>query len=164
MAELVQDNRILPVLTRLMGCVESEITAAGIDTCFAGIVSGAMADSTAVTDEAMVWVRMGEVTPVVAEGRPNVMSCGVELQVTVEVGFLTCYPVDPDGDALGVDENLEITMTVNAALMALHRAINCCEWLAAPNGRKAIYDVTSWTPAGPLGRVVGGAWSVQIVV
>jgi hypothetical protein len=27
-----------------------------------------------------------------------------------------------------------------------------------------MYDVTGWTPAGPQGLVVGGAWSLRIVV
>lgn len=161
---LVQDNRVLPVLTRLMGCIEQKIAEAGIETCFSGIVSGSMADATAVDDKPMVWLRMGEVTPVVAEGRPSVMSCGIEMEVNVEVGFFTCYPVDPEGAPLSVEENLCITMIVNAAMMALHRAINCCDWLAAPGRNKVVYDVTGWTPAGPQGGIVGGAWAVQIRV
>jgi hypothetical protein len=78
---LVQDTRILPVLTRLMGCVEEALTEAKIPTCFSGIVPGAMADSTPVGPEtdSMVWLRQGEVTPIVIEGAPNVMSCGIQL-------------------------------------------------------------------------------------
>lgn len=164
---LIPDTRILPVLTRLTGCVETEVTAAGFNPCFLGLVSGVMTDSTHVSDTSgpMFWVRMGEITPVVREGQPNVMSCNVGMEVEVEVGFLTCYPVEADGSPLSVEQNLAVTAEVHAAMMALHRAINCgCAWVTAPNGRKVVYDVTSWVPAGPLGGVVGGAWSMRISV
>jgi hypothetical protein len=164
--ELVHDTRVLPVLTRLMGCVEQAMTEAGIPTCFSGIVSGTMADSTPVGPETdpMVWLRQGEVTPIVVEGAPNVMSCGIQLEVNVEIGFLTCYPVSADGDPLDVDENLAIASLVSAAMVALFKAIACCDWLKATNGVKAAYDVTGWAPAGPIGGVVGGAWTLQVIV
>ena len=165
---LTPDNKIQPILTRLTGCVETATTAAGFEPCFLGLVSGLMADGTHVSDESgpMFWVRMGEVTPVISEGRPNIMTCGVELEVNVEVGFLTCYPVEADGAALTVEQNLAIVNEVNAAMMALHRAINCgCAWTKDPvTQRKTPYDVVSWTPAGPIGGVIGGAWSMTMVV
>lgn len=164
---LVQDTRILPVLTRLMGCLETEMAAAKIPLCFSGIVSGQLADSTPVGPEtdSMVWLRQGEISPVLREGQPTVTSCGVGLQVDVEIGFLTCYPVEPDGDPLDVDQNLEITTLVNAAMMALFKAIACCNWPENPTSHvKATMNVTGWNPAGPIGGVIGGTWALQVTV
>ena len=162
------DTRIQPILTRLTGCVETELKAAGFpDMCFLGLVSGIMADGTHVTGESgpMAWVRQGEITPVVTEGQPNVMSCATEMEVDVEVGYLTCYPVEADGSPLTVEQNLQIFTEVNAAMMALHRAINCgCAWVKDPGGRRHVYDVISWAPAGPIGGAIGGAWSMKVVV
>lgn len=164
---LVLDTRVLPVLTRLTGCLITALDEAGIQTCFAGIVPGSLADSTPVGPEtdSMLWVRQGQITPIVAEDRPNIMSCGIELQVDIEIGFLTCYPVEEGADPLDVMQSLELANFVSAAMMALFKGLACCNWQEDPvTHRKITYDVTAWTPTGPMGGVVGGIWVAQVIV
>lgn len=165
---LKPDTRVMPVLTRLMGCVETHVEAAGFKPCFLGIVAGAMPDSTPVGPDTgpMFWLRPGDIVPVLPEGQASgLMTCATELRVDVQVGFFTCYPIDPDGDPLSVEQNLEIADEVSSAMWALHQAINCCTWTKNPSTRqKVAYDVTTWVPAGPMGGVVGGAWTLQVIV
>jgi hypothetical protein len=162
-ANMAPDGLILPIVTELAGCVEAALEQRGFtDPCFYGIVAGQSVDSTHIGEEGgwMAWVREGEIA-VAAE---TAQKCGVSLTVDIEVGFLTCYPVEADGSALSVDQNLGIVQIVDAARMALLSGIQCCEWqkYPAPAAREVDHSLTRWAPVGPLGQIIGGAWYLTI--
>lgn len=163
--DISPDVTILPPLLRLVGCIESTFEERGLkDLCFLGVVAGTVVDSTYIGEDGgmMAWVRAGEATV-----QPTEMpqKCGVPLSIEVEVGFLTCYPVNEDGEPMTLEQNLQVVSIVQAAMVALRRAILCCSWKRnSDTGKEVDVDLTRWAPAGPIGGVVGGAWYLTMDV
>lgn len=161
-----QDLTILPVLTRLAGCIETTYTQREFGKpCFFGIVAGNAVDPSHIGEDGgwMAWVRMGEIA-VASTTQPQ--KCRVPLVVDVEVGYLTCYPASPEGEPLTVEQNLAVAADVHAGMAMLRSAILCCEdWPKHPEtGVVTEFNLTRWAPLGPFGLVVGGAWYLTIEV
>ena len=166
MADPRRENRFTPALTRLVGALETELPDWGISTCFLGLVAGTAIDPLILGDGSQgdaVWVRMGEVVPTFQSEGQLSAECGSKLRMDLEVGFITCYPLDGDGDALTADQNIEIADHVNAAMLALYTTLGCRPWRKNDNGTEVDFQITRWAPAGPIGASIGGAWYLQII-
>lgn len=158
------DRRLTPHLVALAGCVETKLKEAKIVTCYGGITSGDGVDLSEIGDSgAMWWINVGNVTVGNADGtRSSKPSCRPTWYVNALVGYATCYPVNEDGTAMDEKQQLTLSSLVNAAMMALYRAVACCDWQGDYGVGEVV--VTTWTPQGPMGGVLGGQWSVQIQI
>lgn len=153
------EKSVMQLLTSLSAClcakVNEQVKAGTMKPlCFCGIVPGNEVPFD-YASEGMAWVRSGLITPMPIEdagGRP----CGIEYDVTVQVGMLRCAP--------GVDEYTRELPTVEDMLVStaeqhrdmglMHEVITCCD---TGIGSKAV--VGEYTPVGPEGGIVGGAWT-----
>ena len=159
--EPCSDLRAFPKLLLLLACVQKKLEECPFDLCWLGVQPGDSADLTPVGESgSMAWVRLAGVFPVRSEiGVDNRVRCTSRLNMSIEVGFATCYPINDDGSPLSVNEDLEIAESVSRAMMALWAAVVCCEW-----DEKNTREVGQWQPLGPMGGVVGGIWSVDVEV
>ena len=157
------DKRITPHLVALAGCVETKLRESGIETCWGGVTTGDGVDLSEIgTDGAMWWVNTGPISVGSADGRTGAPTCKPTWYVNASVGYATCYPISEDGDALSPQQQLVLTDLVHAAMMALYRAIACCDWQGTYGIGEVV--VTTWTPQGPAGGVLGGQWGVQVQI
>lgn len=156
------------LLTELAACLCAELTPDGADEpdlCFCGVLPGriAIADAGFECDNScgMAWVRLDAAYPATGPGvvAEQQNSCGSLLGLDIEIGVLRCYdtPADgsaPEGAALAASVALQ-----NEGMMAIRRAIKCCEALSDVD-----YILGLFTPDGPQGGLVGGAWSLSVVL
>lgn len=158
------DRRVTPHMVALAGCVENKLKESGIATCWGGIVTGDGVDLSEIGESgAMWWVNIAAVAVGNTDGsRSGKPSCKPTWFVTATVGYATCYPINDNGEALEPKQQLDLSNLVNAAMMALHRAVSCCDWKDSYGVGEVV--VLSWTPQGPMGGVLGGQWTVQVQI
>lgn len=159
---MVEDDLIYPLLMDLAQCVCQEMTSRGFeDMCFCGVQPGeaVLADYIGESGK-MAWVRLDSVQPVEDEVIPSgTAGCYLGVNAVIEVGHAACAPI-PDGRGLLSEaEQLNTTRIQTAMMQAAHQAITCCKWA----GYNSV-DVQGWTPFGPQGGAVGGAWSIMVTV
>lgn len=151
-----EEARIKPRLLALLDCIEEKFQ--DIELCYLGPQAGAGVDLTPIgMDGSMAWVRVSTVSPVIVA---NPVPCYVRLGVDIEVGFATCYTINEDGSPRTAEEDLEIMDTVLNAQGLLLEAIQCCNW----HDKLKDVQIVSWSPAGPDGGAVGGAWLVSVEI
>ena len=155
MAELREDPVWYPRLVALAGCLDNELAEAGLDTCFSGVVTGTSTDLSRVFDEdgGMAWVRLVDINPLPTQTAGSNL-CSMPLIGQIEVGYGDCFPVAEQGYALSVEQELDATRRVMAAVNASWRAIFCCDWGA----EKGSVTQPRWTPGGPEGGAVWSTW------
>lgn len=158
-------NFVLPRLTDLAACLCAQIETDGLPpTCFCGVIPGdaAVGDYAGDCDDkcGMAWVRLVTAYPATAVGTldERVGNCGSSLGVDIEVGILRCLPVEEDGGPPPAETMVEVTGLQTADMLAMWRAINCCESL--PNKE---FILGGYQPMGPLGGLVGGNFSLRTV-
>ena len=153
-----KDERIQPLLLKLLGCIDRTFEECGIETCYIGPQAGALTDLTPMgTSGSMAWVRLVTVAPLPTA---NPVQCYTRLGAQIEIGFATCYTIAEDGSPRTQDEDIAIMVEVTNAQSALLNAILCCDWYPRPKD----IEVLSWSPAGPDAGAVGGAWAVNVEV
>lgn len=152
------------VMTALATCLCAEIQEAGLTPpCFCGVVPGQTTIQEYVGDcdthDGMAWVRLANAYPAVGVGiaAETPGSCGASLGFDVEVGVARAYPIQEE--ALSEAQTLASTEGQVAAMMAARKAILCC---SAYGGKDFILG--QWTPIGPLGGLVGGSWTVHLLL
>jgi hypothetical protein len=125
------------------------VTAAWIGECAEGGPCG------------MAWVRVILAYPATGVGivDQTANNCGKNIGLDIEVGILRCTPVGAEDAEQEEVDALASSREQMADLLTLRKAISCCPSLA-----KSDYVLGTWTPMGPLGGVVGGAWTVHAVV
>jgi hypothetical protein len=103
----------------------------------------------------MAWVRLMGVFPYSTFPVPAPdLNCTLPLAWQVEVGALRCLPESDDLPA--PDQLAGTSLTMMADATALYQALRCCSASqVAPE---------LWTPLGPQGGCVGGAWSAYLAV
>lgn len=161
------DTRVSPWTSAIVGCVQTSLADADIPVVWLAEIIGNGVDASPIMvgDRGnMAWVRLVSLTPV-QETTSRGTKCAVRLQATVEVGFLTCYPVPDDGSCIEPEEQAALSALVNAAMLALLKAVVCCDWAdSMPTKRKPEVTLIGWTPNGPQGALIGGVWTFQFEV
>ena len=168
------DDHVNDIVDLVTACVCDEF--ADEPLCFCGRIAGQMAyDAMGVGGECydddgdpldtsscgQVWTRLSMAYPAQAVGQPMAIpdNCGASIGLTLELGALRCIRIEASGDPLPAEEMLEATRLQTADMLALVRAVKCC---AALDGNQ--YILGQYTPIGPEGGVVGGVWSLSILV
>lgn len=155
---LLDDNLIFAKLTSLAECLCATIITEGLpEPCFCGVVPGdivALDYINGCDDKCgMAWVRLALASPTTGVGvvDEQVNNCGSTVGFTTEVGIARCLPVNEDGTPPDVADYLASAQLQIADMLAMRKAIECCEDLG-----DLILD--SYQPLGPSGMAVGGFW------
>lgn len=153
------------LLTELAACLCVQIQdAPGPDVCFCGVIPGdaAVAEYAGSCNNkcGMAWVRLGTIYPstvvgVIEEAAGN---CGSGIGVDIEVGILRCAampddrgnPPKPSALAASAKQCADDAMT-------MWRAISCCEAFGSKD-----FILRGYSPAGPMGGLVGGTWALSV--
>lgn len=164
---LFDDNVVYDRLSALAACLCGQIQdpVNGVpDVCFCGIVPGDQAVGNYAGDCkdvcGMAWVRLVQMYPMVSIGSPDVTpgNCGTGIGIDVELGILRCITVgDEQGNLPTAAELLAATQLQIADALIMRKAVQCCD--AVP-WKDTI--VTTYTPSGPLGGLVGGMLNVSM--
>lgn len=150
-------------LSALAECLCAQIILDGLpEPCFCGLVPGeapAIEYVTNCDDDmcGMAWVRLAAVAPISGVGVPNIVinNCNSEIGFDAEVGIMRCAPAgESDGTPPPADELLAAADLQIADMMAMYRAIACCDALDD-------FIIETYTPVGPDGGAVGGFWTLS---
>ena len=152
---------IQTILNSLAACLCAQIEADGSPkTCFCGVIPGATAVQEYGTDcdnlDGMAWVRLALTYPSSAVGvqSQQVGNCSVGIGVDIEVGIMRTIPMDALPDEA---ELLAANQQQVKDVLTIRKAIACC-----PDLHSKDFILGSYTPSGPLGGLVGGAWTVHV--
>lgn len=109
----------------------------------------------------MTWVRLVNIYPADSPGAQNTQpaNCSNGLGAEFEVGVLRCTPIDATDAEEEEADSLQTTSDVLADMVSLRKALLCCTDL--PKNEMVLGN---WTPMGPLGGLVGGAWLLYAMV
>lgn len=104
-----------------------------------------------------LWVRIAGVTPAPGATDGWDGQCGLQKQVSLEVGVIRCFAVPEDGEAVTATEILQSAMVSVDDMTAIEcAAMNCEVWDRITLGE--------WTPLGPSGGQYGGVWSFTATI
>lgn len=134
--------------------------------CFCGVVPGdaAVADyaGDCDTETGMAWVRLISTYPATGVGVPDERAgnCGAALGFDVEVGILRMMSVGDDlGNPPTAAEQLAAVDQQVKDMMTMRRAVACCPALPGKD-----FTLNTYTPQGPYGALVGGFWTISVVL
>lgn len=153
------------LLTTLAACLCEQIDKSDDPpTCFCGVIPGdvAVGEYAGDCDDVcgMAWVRLVSAYPATGVGVPNdtVGNCSASLGMDIELGIMRCHPVHEDGSGMTDGELAEVTRLQTSDMMTMWRAVVCCDALNTKD-----YILSGYTPMGPMGGLVGGAFTVRTV-
>lgn len=152
------DETIWPIMAALSECLCTELTAAELlpSGCFCGVLPGAQASWDYSTG--MAWVRLVNAFPSASfptQDQTLRGSCTSPLAAELEIGVLHCAPpISSTGIFPTQDQQFEAARQQVATMAAVRRAILCC-------GVGTLF-LGDYTPLGPDGGLVGGAWQVWV--
>lgn len=155
------------IASALATCLCAQIATDGLPpTCFCGVVPGAAAtqDYMGTCDEddpcGMAWVRIVTMYPSTIVGQQDMSfpNCSKGVGLDIEVGMMRCMSVgDANGGPPSDAEMLEASMVAHTEALTMRKAIQCC-----PALQEVAVILGQYLPMGPLGGVVGGAWTIHV--
>lgn len=152
-------------LTDLASCLCAEIADPGSgvpDVCFCGVIPGeaasAMYGGDCTKKCGMAWVRLTQAYPATGPSiqASNPGNCTAGVGFDVEMGMLRCTPIGEATQAPTDAQLLAAAQLQWADMNVMRRAVACCgnrDWV-----------MTTYTPMGPGGGLVGGFWLIQMWV
>lgn len=157
---------IFEAMAELATCLCAELKKDGSpDLCFCGLVPGdAAMDQYAGDCETkcgMAWVRLITAYPATGVATPSEVpgNCNSGLAFEIEVGAVRCISVgEDDGSPPSAEELLAATDLQIRDMVAMHRAILCCD---AINPKDSLLN--NYAPVGPT-SVVGGIWTISVML
>lgn len=159
---------IKALMTELAACLCAQIDADGLTKpCFCGIVPGQQVVADFMPDcfglegeelDGMAFVRLALAYPAFQPGvvvEDPAASVIAGLGVDIEIGILRSIPAPEEG----LDEKAaaDAAMSQYDDMLAIRKAIVCCAEL-----ERADFILNQYQPFGPLGIVVGGAFTVMV--
>lgn len=152
-------------IEKIATCLCAALEAAGGPTlCFCGVLAGeaVSADYGGPCGDAcgMAWVRFTNAYPSTVLGAQHTEAgnCATMLGLDVELGVLRCIsPGDDSGNPPTPAQWLAATQLATSDMMAMRSALVCCGF-----GNDLI--VGMYTPIGPQGGLVGGAFQAALQV
>lgn len=157
---MTPDLEVWPKLVLLADALCQEIADSGLEEpCFCGIMPGAGIALDYVDGcEAggMAWVRMVTAFPSQTFPEPDVdiNGCDQAMAFQAEVGIIRAFRVPDNGEPPTQGDMLTAAEVQMAEMAAMRRAILC-----RFTGTVALGQ---YTPIGPDGGALGGAWSLSV--
>ena len=151
------DTKMWPYLLTLRTCLKDLLVADGFEACLVAVTPGEDVDPSGVQNgRGLAWVRLasafGSNSP--PAKAVTISNCTTGLAARIEVGVLRCMPMPGRTQASLTQEQLEFAAEAQLGdMLLMQRALCCAE-------RPFLLD--NYTPLGPQGGVVGGAWSVLV--
>jgi hypothetical protein len=153
-------------LTDLATCLCRQITEnGGPETCFCGVIPGDAAIQDYAGDCAtgcgMAWVRLVSMMPMSGVDLQNTDpgNCSSEVGAIVEVGIMRCIGSGDQRRTAPKDaELLRATEQQIKDALTMRQAIACC-----PSIDSKDFILGAYAPMGPMGGLVGGAWSLTVI-
>jgi hypothetical protein len=158
---------IKALMTELAACLCAQIESEGLTRpCFCGVVPGQQVVADFMPDcfggedalDGMAFVRLATAYPAFAPGiivEEPAESVIAGLGVDIEIGILRSVPLQDDG--LDEAQSADLVTAQLDDMLAIRKAIVCCVQL-----ERADFILNQYTPFGPLGGVVGGAFTVMV--
>lgn len=153
---------IFTVLEELADCLCTQIKTDGLlDPCFCGVVPGTAVVYGYAEDcdkGGVAWVRLENIYPSVSVGQQQIdlNNCSGGLGFDVEVGILRPMPLGDEYGNMPASDLLTSTTSLQVAdAITMRKAIVCCM-------QDRGWILGAYTPMGPEGGVVGGAWNVNM--
>lgn len=152
------------VLNDLAACLCAQIeTRGGPQPCFCGVIpgDGVIAEYAAdcTTRNGVAWVRTGSmypsVTPGVADQRPG--NCATGTGIDIEIGILREQQAYMESDVITAQQAAAAVDLQLKDAETIRLAIECCSALNTED-----YVLGLYAPMGPLGGLVGGAWTIHL--
>lgn len=153
------DQLAWPLITDLVAAMVVEIADADLpDFCFVGVLPGAEValDYCQECGKScgMAWVRLAPIREEVPEFGGGYSTCASTFAVDVEMGMVRCHQTtDEDGSPMPMDYQLEKARAQMAEMAAMLRVLLC-----SPTAGRFDKIMRGYTPIGPSGGCVGGAW------
>lgn len=156
------------LLVDLASCLCAEFTPTGgtePDLCFCDVAPGQTFahDYVWECDDkcGAAWVRLANAYPAVGVGVPaeNRIGCGALLGFDIEIGVIRCLEQESTGEAPPAETMSAAALTQVDDLIAMRRAVMCCDALKDED-----YSLNTYQPVGPQGMVVGGTWTLSVVL
>jgi hypothetical protein len=154
------------LLTDLAACLCVQIERDNaLKPCFCGVLPGSAVAQDflpgCLSDEdydGMAWVRLAAAYPANQPGIPvedPALMDRAGIGIDVEMGIIRSIPVPEDG----IDEVQAATAVTTQItdMQIIRRAVQCCMTLG-----RGDYLLTQYTPVGPMGGAVGGAWTLMV--
>jgi hypothetical protein len=160
--------RATTILKTISECLCNTIESSQVpNVCFCGVVpgDGIVADFAGnCRDErqGMAWVRQTSIYPaaglnVVDETANN---CKTGFGMDLELGILRpMVTIDDRGNPPSPEQYEESAALMNDDALVMVKALQCCDALD-----EVEYVLGQYTPAGPLGGMVGGSWVVAVLL
>jgi hypothetical protein len=135
------------------------------DVCSCGVAPGdnmapALIDGDCSVVCGAAWVRVSSIYPMKTIGTTDTTpgNCGAGLGADIELGIMRCITVGDERGAGPTSADLLAAAQLQYAdALVMRKAVLCCD---AFFWREAI--MTTYTPLGPGGGMVGGTWMVQV--
>lgn len=156
------------LLTELAACLCAQIETDGlVRPCFCGVVPGQQIAADFMPDcfgdegsplDGMAWARLATAYPAFVPGvvvEDPAVSAIAGLGFDIEIGILRSIPVPEEGldEAAAADV---VTQQMDD-MLCIRKAVICCVGL-----ERADFILNQYAPFGPLGGVVGGAFTVMV--
>lgn len=156
-------ERVNSILIELADCLCREIKDRGMpDPCFCGVLPGDEAPLVwcNACEGGQAWVRLiGVGTPNADIDIPMNRCMGV-LAVQIEMGMVFGWlPVDEDGEAKDMSDNLAAVERQTAEMDVMYRVLTCCNLTIDESVSNLGY-----APVGPNGTCLGGVWTGVVPV
>lgn len=157
------DRAIWPVVEAMSVCLCSTLAESGLDDlCFCGVFPGQQAyDQMGDGQAGQAWVRVVRIYP--SNTFPQIeqaprRSCSADLVVELELSVMRCAPMPTDAGRIPptMSQQWDATRLQMADMAAMQRAVQCCY------ADSDLVLLGNYTPSGPAGGVVGGAWQVYV--
>lgn len=156
------DTSIWPALSALTACLCQTLADDNMPpVCICSPMPGDTIDASYVSEDAgMAWVRLENAYPSTSfPVQDPTAACVAPLGFALEMGVLYCSPAPgPDGSPPDMPSQYDATRLQLAVMSSMRRALLCC----FPAGSPKDLVLGAYTPMGPDGGVVGGAWTLYL--
>jgi hypothetical protein len=164
--ETTTELAIVTGLLELLECACAEVTVNGQgEPCFCGIYPGSNVswDYCGECNRGkcgMVYLQPGRTFPYTVFPQQELdAKCSLPLGFEIELGVVRCMPtISEDGDLPDPADITAAALGLIADQYALYSAIKCCE-----TSLQSLV-IERWTPSGPQGGCVAGAWTLYAAI
>ena len=164
--ETTTELAIVTGLLELLECACAEVTVNGQgEPCFCGIYPGSNVswDNCGECNRGkcgMVYLQPGRTFPYTVFPQQELdAKCSLPLGFEIELGVVRCMPtISEDGDLPDPADITAAALGLIADQYALYSAIKCCE-----TSLQSLV-IERWTPSGPQGGCVAGAWTLYAAI